>query len=98
MIGTILGHKLTAKEDRRFSEEVYSRIAENIDLYGRMIDNKDWYNVEERLYFSGKYDAYCKVLGDLISREDTRIRGAADAYNEIVQMLDRFALSCMGKK
>ena len=98
MIGTILGHKLTAKEDRRFSEEVCSRISERIDLYGRMIDDKDRYSVEERLYFSGKYDVYCKVLGDMISPEDTRIRGAADAYNEIVQMLDRFALSCMSKK
>lgn len=97
MIGTILGHKVTAKEDKRFSEEVYSRIAENIDLLNRMIDD-DRYNVEERLYFSGKYDVYCRVLGDLIAREDTRIRGAADAYNEIVQMLDRFALSCMGKR
>ena len=98
MIGTILGHKVTMKEDKRFSEEVYSKIAERLVLYERMIDDKDRYNVEERLYFSGKYAAYCRALGDLIAREDTSIRGTADAYNEIVQMLDRFALSCVGKR
>ena len=94
MKGVILGHKLTPTEDKRFSETVCEQIRTECMICRHKMNDERRYTAEERTYYAGRYEVYCKILSDMIVPEDTRIRGRADAYNEIVYMLNCFALSC----
>lgn len=94
MMGVISGHKLTPAEDKRFSETVYSLVCEECQICQHKMQDKEHYDAEQRIYFKGRYEAYCSILSDMNIREDTRIRGMADAFNEIVYMLNCFAMGC----
>ena len=94
MMGVISGHKLTPADDKRFSETVYSLVCEECQMCQHKMQDKEHYNAEQRIYFKGRYEAYCNILSDMNIREDTRIRGMADAYNEIVYMLNNFVMGC----
>ena len=94
MKGVINGHRLTQEEDKLFSESVFQRIIDRIRLYSHKSADEEHYNLEKREYFASKYSAYCDCLEDILVREDIRIRGKADAYNEIVTMLNDFSFGC----
>lgn len=98
MIGVINGHKLTQEEDKLFSETVFLNIQDRVRLYSHKSKDEEHYNIEKREYFAGKYCAYCEVIQYLIAREDTLIKGKADAYNEIVAMLNDFSFDCLKKR
>lgn len=97
MKGVINGHRLTQEEDRLFSETVFLKIIERGRLYSQKSKDEEHYNLEKREYFASKYRAYCDCLEDILAREDTCIRGKADAYNEIVTMLNDFSFNCSKK-
>ena len=97
MKGVINGHRLTQEEDRLFSDTVFQRIIDKGRLYSLKSEDEEHYNIEKREYFAGKYRAYCDCLEDILAREDTCIRGKADAYNEIVTMLNDFSFNCLKK-
>jgi len=94
MKGVINGHRLTQEEDRLFSDTVFQKIIDRGRLYSHKSEDEEHYNLEKREYFTGKYRAYCDCLEDILAREDTYIRGKADAYNEIVTMLNDFSFGC----
>lgn len=93
MIGVIGNHKITNNEDRVFSDTVYARIAHEWDICNRDVQNGEL-PIEVRRYAQGRLDALSTALDDLSVREDIRLRGAADAYNEIISMLNKFVTEC----
>lgn len=94
MKGVINGHRLTQEEDKLFSESVFQRIIDKGTFYSHKSEDEEHYDIEKREYFASKYRAYCESIEDILVREDIRIRGKADAYNEIVAMLNDFSFSC----
>ena len=94
MKGVINGHRLTQEEDKLFSETVFQRIIDKGKLYSHKSKDEEHYDIEKREYFASKYSAYCDCLEDILIREDIRIKGKADAYNEIVTMLNDFSFGC----
>jgi len=98
MMGVISGHKLTPTDDKRFSETVYSLVCEECQISKHKMQDEEHYNAEQRTYHKGRYEAYCDILSDMNIREDIRIRGMADAYNEIVSILNNFAMGCKKKE
>lgn len=97
MKGVINGHKLTQEEDKLFSETVFQKIIDKGRLYSLKSEDEEHYDIEKREYFAGKYRAYCESLEDILVREDIRIKGKADGYNEIVAMLNDFSIGCSKK-
>lgn len=93
MIGVIGNHKVTNDEDRTFSDTVYARIAHEWDICHRDVKDGEL-PIEVRRYAQGRLDALSMALDDLSVRDDTRLRGAADAYNEIIGMLNKFVMEC----
>lgn len=93
MIGVIGNHKVTNNEDRVFSDAVYVRIAHEWDVCHRDVQNGELPD-EVRRYEQGRLDALSMALDDLAMRDDTRLRGAADAYNEIIGLLNKFVMEC----
>lgn len=98
MKGVINGHRLTQEEDKLFSDTVFQKILDKGRLYSLMSKDEEHYDIEKREYFASKYRAYYDSLEDIVVREDIRIRGKADAYNEIVAMLNSFAFDCLKRK
>lgn len=93
MIGVIGKHKVTNDEDRTFSDTVYARIAHEWDICHRAVQDGEL-PIEIRRYAQGRLDALSMALDDLSVRDDTRLRGAADTYNEIIGMLNKFVMEC----
>lgn len=93
MIGVIGNHKVTNDEDRVFSDTVYAWIAHEWDICHRDVQDGEL-PIEVRRYAQGRLDALSTALDDLSVRDDTRLRGAADAYNEIIGMLNKFVMEC----
>lgn len=97
MKGVINGHKLTQEEDRLFSDTVFLKIIDKGRLYSHKSEDEEHYDIEKREYFASKYRAYCESIEDILVRDDIHIRGKADAYNEIVAMLNSFSFDCLKK-
>ena len=97
MKGVINGHRLTQEEDKLFSDTVFQKIIDKGRLYSLKSEDEEHYDIEKREYFAGKYRAYCESLEDILVREDIRIKGKADGYNEIVAMLNDFSIGCSKK-